>query len=136
MKIIEKDFTISTKDRNQMIDITSQVGLAISDSGITNGDVIVYCPHTTAAITINENADPDVPHDIHLTLAELIPHHRSGYRHCEGNSDAHCKSSLFGCSEQILIKAGTLNLGTWQAIFFCEFDGPRNRKVMVQVRGE
>ena len=136
MKIIEKDFTISTKDRNQMIDITSQVGLAISDSGITNGDVIVYCPHTTAAITINENADPDVPHDILLTLAELIPHHRSGYRHCEGNSDAHCKSSLFGCSEQILIKGGTLNLGTWQAIFFCEFDGPRNRKVMVQVRGE
>ncbi len=136
MKIIEKDFRISSKHRNQMIDITSQVGLAISQSGVTNGDAIVYCPHTTAAITINENADPDVPHDILLALAELIPQHQPGFRHSEGNSDAHCKSSMFGCSEQILIKDGTLNLGTWQGIFFCEFDGPRHRKVLVQIRGE
>jgi len=136
MKIIEKDFRISTKDRNQMIDITGQVGSAVRQSGIKNGDVIVYCPHTTAAITINENADPSVSNDILLTLADLIPRHRSGYRHSEGNSDAHCKSSLLGCSEQVLINDGALVLGTWQGIFFCEFDGPRSRKVMVQIRGE
>jgi secondary thiamine-phosphate synthase enzyme len=136
MKIVEKDFHISSKSRNQMIDITSQVDSAAEQSGITNGDAIVFCPHTTAAITINENADPSVPHDILLTLSELIPQHRAGYRHSEGNSDAHCKSSLVGCSEQILIKDGRLNLGTWQGIFFCEFDGPRSRSFFVQVRGE
>ncbi len=136
MKIVEKDFHVSTKRRSQMIDITSQVRSFVSQSGITNGDVIVYCPHTTAAITINENADPSVPHDILLTLEELLPHHRPGYRHSEGNSDAHCKSSLIGCSEQILIKGESLELGTWQGIFFCEFDGPRSRKVIVQIRGE
>ena len=136
MKIVREDFRISTKSRNQMIDVTSQVRSFVSQSGISNGDVIVYCPHTTAAITINENADPSVPHDILLTLEELLPHHRPGYRHSEGNSDAHCKSSLIGCSEQILIKDKSLNLGTWQGIFFCEFDGPRSRKVMLQIRGE
>jgi len=136
MKIVQGNFRISTKSRNQMIDITGQVRSFVSQSGISNGDVIVYCPHTTAAITINENADPSVPHDILLTLEELLPHHRPGYRHSEGNSDAHCKSSLLGCSEQILIKDKSLNLGTWQGIFFCEFDGPRSRKVIVQVRGE
>jgi len=124
MKIVEKDFSISTKSRNQLINITTQVRS------------IVYCPHTTAAITINENADPSVLHDILLTLEELVPHHRAGYRHFEGNSDAHCKSSLIGCSEQILIKDNSLNLGTWQGIFFCEFDGPRSRRVIVQIRGE
>jgi secondary thiamine-phosphate synthase enzyme len=136
MKIVQEDFRISTKSRNQMIDITSQVHSFVSQSGITNGDAIVYCPHTTAAITINENADPSVPHDILLTLEELMPHHRPGYRHSEGNSDAHCKSSLLGCSERILIKDKSLDLGTWQGIFFCEFDGPRSRKVIVKVRGE
>ena len=136
MKIVEKDLHVSTKRRSQMIDITSQVRSFVSQSGVTNGDVIVYCPHTTAAITINENADPSVPHDILLTLDELIPHHRPGYRHSEGNSDAHCKSSLVGCSEQILIKGESLELGTWQSIFFCEFDGPRSRKVIIQIRGE
>jgi len=136
MKIIQKELHVSTKKRSQMIDITGEVGSIVSQSGITNGDAIVYCPHTTAAITINENADPSVPHDILLTLEELMPPHRTGYRHSEGNSDAHCKSSAVGCSEQILIKGGVLELGTWQGVFFCEFDGPRNRKVMVQVRGE
>jgi|SRR3972149_3568786 len=136
MKIIQKDFSVSTKKRNQLIDITGQVSSAVSQSGITDGDVIVYCPHTTAAITINENADPSVIHDLLLTLEELVPHHRSGYQHYEGNSDAHCKSSLIGCSKQILIKDKTLLLGTWQGIFFCEFDGPRSRIVFVQVRGE
>ena len=136
MKIVQEDFRISTKSRNQMIDITSQVRSFVGQSGISNGDVIVYCPHTTAAISINENADPSVPHDILLTLEELMPHHRPGYQHSEGNSDAHCKSSLIGCSEQILIKDKSLNLGTWQGIFFCEFDGPRSRRVIVQIRGE
>ncbi len=136
MKIVKKDFHISSKHRSQMIDITGQVSSLVAQSGITNGDVIVYCPHTTAAITINENADPSVMHDILLTLDELLPHHRPGYRHSEGNSDAHCKSSIIGCSEQILIKDKSLELGTWQGIFFCEFDGPRSRRVMVQIRGE
>ena len=136
MKIIRKDFYVSTQNRNQMIDITEQVSSIVSQSGITNGDVIVYCPHTTAAITINENADPSVPYDILLVLEELAPRSRPGYRHSEGNSDAHCKSVLVGCSKQVLVKDGSLELGTWQGIFFCEFDGPRSRKVYVQVRGE
>jgi secondary thiamine-phosphate synthase enzyme len=136
MKIVTKDFHISSKNRNQMIDITGQVGSAVSQSGITNGDAIVYCPHTTAAVTINENADPSVGHDILLTLEQLVPRHHPGYRHSEGNSDSHCKSSLVGCSKQLLIRDGQLVLGTWQGIFFCEFDGPRSRTFIVQVRGE
>ncbi|HPS54942.1 MAG TPA: secondary thiamine-phosphate synthase enzyme YjbQ, partial [Sedimentisphaerales bacterium] len=103
MKIVESDFTVITKDRNQMINITAQVETAVKETGINSGNVIVFCPHTTAAITINENADPDVVHDIMMTLDELLPYHREGYRHCEGNSDAHCKSSLIGCSRQIII---------------------------------
>ena len=136
MKIVRKDLNINSKTRSQMVDITSQVDSVVRQSGISDGDAIVYCPHTTAAITINENADPSVAHDILLTLDELVPRHRAGYRHSEGNSDAHCKSTLIGCSKQILIKDGTLDLGTWQGIFFCEFDGPRSRKVIVQVRGQ
>lgn len=136
MKIIKEDFRVRTDSRNQMIDITSQVRSLINQSGVTDGDAIVYCSHTTAAITINENADPSVPHDILLTLEELIPQRRRGYRHGEGNSDSHCKSALVGCSEQILISNGSPDLGTWQGIFFCEFDGPRNRTVTVQIRGQ
>jgi secondary thiamine-phosphate synthase enzyme len=136
MKIITKEFGVSSKQRNQMIDITDKVEKIVNQSGISDGDVIIYCPHTTAAITINENADASVMHDILLTLSELIPHNRPGYKHYEGNSDSHCKSSLVGCSEQVLIKGGKPELGTWQGIFFCEFDGPRHRKVLVQVRGQ
>ena len=136
MKIVQEEFRVNTKSRNEMIDITGQVRSFVSQSGISDGDVIVYCPHTTAGITINENADPDVIHDILLTMEELMPHHRRGYQHSEGNSDSHCKSSLFGCSEQVLIKDNSLSLGTWQAVFFCEFDGPRSRKVLLQIRGE
>jgi secondary thiamine-phosphate synthase enzyme len=136
MKIVHEELHVSTRSRNQMIDITSQIDSLVGQSGVTDGDVIVYCPHTTAAITINENADPSVPHDMLLTLEELMPQRRSGYRHSEGNSDSHCKSTLVGCSEQILIMGGSLQLGTWQGIFFCEFDGPRSRKVIVQIRGE
>jgi secondary thiamine-phosphate synthase enzyme len=118
-----------------MLDITGQVQSAVRDSAIMNGQAIVYCPHTTAAITINENADPSVVHDILLTLEELIPEHRSGYCHSEGNSDSHVKSSLVGCSEHILISGGSLNLGTWQGVYFCEFDGPRHRRFSVQISG-
>jgi secondary thiamine-phosphate synthase enzyme len=135
MKIVQEDFRISTRSRSQMIDITSQVDGIVRQSGISDGEAVVFCPHTTAAITINENADPSVPHDILLTLNELMPQHRSGYRHSEGNSDSHCKSSLVGCSERVLIRDKSLVLGTWQGIFFCEFDGPRSRRVIVQVRG-
>jgi secondary thiamine-phosphate synthase enzyme len=136
MKIVNETFGVSTKRRCEMIDITSQVAHIIADSGISDGDVIVHCPHTTAAITINENADPDVVHDMLMTLEELIPQGRRGYRHNEGNSDSHVKSSLVGCSETIIVKAGKMLLGTWQGIYFCEFDGSRSRKICVQVRGE
>ena len=136
MKVVQEEFPVGTHSRNEMIDITAQVQAIVRESGIANGQVVVFCPHTTAAITINENADPSVPHDILLTLNELLPHHRSGYRHSEGNSDAHCKSSLVGASERVLLHDVRLTLGTWQGIFFCEFDGSRNRKVVVQVCGE
>ena len=136
MNIVQKDFRVNTRSRNQMVDISRQVASIVNESGISAGDAIVYCPHTTAAITINENADPTVPQDMLLTFEELIPHSNAQYRHLEGNSDSHAKSSLVGCSEQILIKDGALMLGSWQGIFFCEFDGPRSRRVLVQVRGE
>jgi secondary thiamine-phosphate synthase enzyme len=136
MKIITKDFHISTRSHCEFVDITSEVASAVSKSGVKDGDAIIYCPHTTAGITINENADPSVTHDILLTLEELIPHLRAGYRHDEGNSDAHCKSSLVGCSATVLIKNSQPALGTWQGIYFCEFDGPRSRNFTVQVRGQ
>ncbi len=136
MKIIQKELGVSTRSRTEMVDITGRVEAAVRDAGVRSGDVIVFCPHTTAAITINENADPSVVHDMLMVFDEVIPRSHPGYRHSEGNSDAHCKSSLVGCSEQVLIKNGTLSLGTWQGIYFCEFDGPRNRKVVVQIRGE
>lgn len=136
MKIVTEELRVNSNTRNQMINITSQIQKAVNKSGISNGNVTIFTPHTTAAITINENADPAVPHDMLLTLSELFPQHRAGYRHSEGNSDAHCKSSLFGCSEQVILKDQMLLLGTWQGIFFCEFDGPRSRKVTVQIRGQ
>ena len=136
MKIVQKELYINSRTRNQMIDITGEVQSVVSQSGVKNGDAVIYCPHTTAAVTINENADPDVPHDILLMLEKLVPAELPGYRHSEGNSDAHCKSSIIGCSRQVLIKDGALTLGTWQGIFFCEFDGPRSRKAIIQIRGE
>ena len=135
MKVYQETFSVSTRRRCEMIDITAQVGQVVKKSGIQDGQVTVYTPHTTAGITINENADPDVPHDILLTLEALIPQNRAGYRHGEGNSDSHVKSSLVGCSERILLEGGRMQLGTWQGIYFCEFDGSRSRKVMVQVMG-
>ncbi len=135
MHIFDHEFNVSTDSRNQMVDITSRLQDFVVDSGISSGYAIIFCPHTTAAITINENADSDVQHDVLMTMEQLMPHIRPGYRHCEGNSDAHCKSSLFGCSQQLIISKGRLWLGTWQGVYFCEFDGPRNRQVYVQVRG-
>jgi secondary thiamine-phosphate synthase enzyme len=135
MKVFQEELSLRTSSRNQMLDITSQVAGIVEQSEIKDGDVLVFCPHTTGGITINENADPDVVHDVLLTLDELFPQQRRGYRHCEGNSDSHCKSSLVGASEQVLIQAGRLVLGTWQSVYFCEFDGPRTRRVIVQVKG-
>ena len=136
MAIVQQSFSVRTSRRCEMVDITSRVAKVVGESGIRNGTATVFCPHTTAAITINENADPDVVHDILLTLEGLIPEHRAGYRHNEGNSDAHVKSSLVGASIQVLIASGQLVLGTWQAIYFCEFDGPRTRSTIMQVQGE
>jgi secondary thiamine-phosphate synthase enzyme len=136
MKILNKSFTVNTNRRCELVDITDKIQEIAADSGISEGTVTVYCPHTTAAITINENADPDVVHDILLTLLELVPQNKSGYRHSEGNSDAHVKSSIIGCSKTIPVSSGKMQLGIWQAIFFCEFDGPRKRKVIVQITGQ
>lgn len=135
MKIIEQTLPVRTSKRCQMLDVTAQIADIVAKSGIANGLVTLYCPHTTAAVTINENADPDVPHDILLTLEKLIPQNLPGYRHNEGNSDAHVKSSLVGPSIQIPLKNGNLTLGTWQGLFFCEFDGPRSRTLHVQILG-
>ena len=122
--------SVPTAQREQLVDITRDVQRAVDELGVADGAVLVYCPHTTAAITINESADPDVVRDIDSTLARLVPH-SDGYHHAEGNSDAHVKSSLVGCSETVLVSDGALVLGTWQGVFFCEFDGPRMRTVIV-----
>lgn len=136
MAIAQREFRVNTRSRTEMVDITSQIETAVREAGIHNGAALVFCPHTTAAITINENADPSVVHDLLLALDEIVPRSNPGFRHDEGNSDAHTKSSLVGASEQVLIKDSNLVLGTWQAVYFCEFDGPRSRRVIVQVRGE
>ena len=128
--------SIRSTGRIQMIDITGSLQSLVREQGIREGICTVFVPHTTAAVTINENADPSVVHDMLMVFDQVIPRSHPGYRHDEGNSDAHCKSSLVGCSEQVLIHNGSLTLGTWQGIYFCEFDGPRHRKVIVQVRGE
>lgn len=117
-------------------DITASVKLAVKESGVTEGICTVYCPHTTAAITINENADPNVQRDLKFALIDAFgDHDRPEFQHFEGNSHAHLKSSLIGASETIPISRGSLVLGTWQAIYFCEFDGPRSRKFYVQIIG-
>ena len=123
---------VRTHKQFECINITSQVHSLIKDSGVKDGIVTIYCPHTTAAITINEGADPSVVHDLLYELDKLIPL-RDNYQHLEGNSAAHIKSSLVGCSQTVIIENGSLVLGTWQAIFFCEFDGPRNRKVFIKI---
>lgn len=126
-----KEISVETRSRIEMIDITSAVQKAVREEGIHSGICLVYTPHTTSAITINENADPDVPRDIIAALDKAVPL-SANYRHVEGNSAAHVKSSLVGASELVIIEHGRLVLGTWQSIFFCEFDGPRTRKVMIK----
>ncbi len=128
-------FSVSTPSRVCMINIDSEVEKVIKKSGIKNGICVVFVPHTTAGVTINEGADPAVISDITDTMNKLIPV-REQYRHMEGNSDAHIKTSLVGSSEHIIIEDGKPIMGTWQRIFFCEFDGPRNRKVYVKVTGQ
>ncbi len=127
-----KQIPIKSTKRNELIDITNAVEKIIKESKVKEGICIVYAPHTTAAVTINENADPSVKADILGKLSELVPEN-AGYSHTEGNADAHIKSSLVGCSEIILIKNNELVLGTWQGIMFAEFDGPRNRRVFVKI---
>ena len=123
---------VKTHSRDELVDITSEVKRVVKQSGTQTGICLVYTPHTTAAITINENADPDVTSDIikGMNSLKLESVH---FDHSEGNSPAHIKSSLFGCSETLIIENGMLQLGTWQGIYFCEFDGPRNRKVYIQI---
>ena len=118
--------TVKSSQRTEFIDITSQIQRAAS--AVTNGACMVFVPHTTAGVTINENADPNVPRDMDMVLDRLIPW-RGGYRHMEGNSAAHVKATLVGASEWVAIENGRLVLGTWQSVFFCEFDGPRTRNV-------
>jgi secondary thiamine-phosphate synthase enzyme len=129
-----KTIHVKTKSRTEFIDITSDVKNIVSKSGVSSGVCYVYVPHTTAGVTINEGADPAVARDMLSTLNRLIPR-SSEYLHVEGNSDAHIKTSLVGPSQTVIIEGGKLLLGTWQAVFFCEFDGARSRKVMVKIMG-
>lgn len=126
-----KRFSVRSTKTEELIDITDSVQRAVTDLRCTDGACIVFIPHTTAGVTINENADPSVVRDMLYGLGRMVP--TSGYHHGEGNSPAHIKSSLVGCSEHILVEGGRLVLGTWQGIYFCEFDGPRNRDVFVKV---
>src|SRR5262245_55588007 len=128
-------FTIQTRERTSFIAITDDVRRQLKQNGLSRGICVVYCPHTTAAITINENADPDVVHDMLAWLNRTIPQQQRDFRHAEGNSDAHIKSSLVGASATVLVESSALVLGRWQGIYFCEFDGPRTRQVNLQFIG-
>jgi secondary thiamine-phosphate synthase enzyme len=126
-----KEITLQTGSRIDMIDITDRVRRIVQEEGIESGICLVFTPHTTAAVTINENADPDVLRDMMTALDRAVPL-SADYRHAEGNSAAHVKSSLVGASEMVIVEEGRLALGVWQSLFFCEFDGPRTRKVYVK----
>ncbi len=128
-------FDLRTTRRNEFVEITDQVRLLVKQAKVKSGICVVYCPHTTAAITIQENADPDVVHDMLLWLNQTIPQDFPGFRHAEGNSDSHLKASLIGSSVTVLIEGGDCVLGRWQGIYFCEFDGPRHRQVMTRIIG-
>jgi secondary thiamine-phosphate synthase enzyme len=123
---------VRTGSRTELVEITDQVQEVVGKSGVRDGAAFVYCRHTTAAVTVNENADPTVRRDFLAFLGRLVPH-EGDYLHAEGNSDAHIKSMLVGAGETIPVTNGRLDLGTWQGIFFCEFDGPRSRRVQVRV---
>ncbi|MDJ0987990.1 MAG: secondary thiamine-phosphate synthase enzyme YjbQ [Desulfobacterales bacterium] len=124
--------SVKTSTRTELIDITSQIAKAVNKSGIRDGLCMLYVPHTTGAVTINESADPSVRGDIMMVLNQIVPW-EANYKHMEGNSPAHVKATLVGASELIAIENGALVLGTWQGIFFCEFDGPRTRKIHVHI---
>src|SRR5687768_2633347 len=124
---------VRTTARNEMVEVTDKLRQAAASKNMIEGMVIVYVPHTTAAVTINENADPDVQHDVLRKLSELIPKAESYYLHGEGNSDSHVKTSLVGNSVTVLVENGEMVLGQWQGIYFCEFDGPRTREMMLKV---
>jgi len=123
---------VRTNSQTQFIDITQEVQQAINKSGVKSGICQIFIPHTTAGVTINENADPSVTRDILMELNKVIPF-SDGYHHQEGNSAAHIKSSLAGCSLAVIIDGGQIQLGTWQGIYFCEFDGPRSRRVWLKI---
>lgn len=125
-------FQVRTSTQTEFIDVTRSVQEAVRKTGVEDGICIIFIPHTTAAVTINENADPNVVQDMIMELNKVVPF-KDPYHHMEGNSPAHIKASLVGCSQVVFVESGKLVLGTWQGIFFCEFDGPRNRKVHVKV---
>jgi secondary thiamine-phosphate synthase enzyme len=127
-----KTLSVKTSSQTEMVDVTGQVQKELSASGIEEGRLTLYVPHTTAGVTINEGADPAVKADILMVLNQVVPW-KANYKHMEGNSPAHVKASLVGSSETVIISGGRLILGTWQKIFFCEFDGPRNRKLHLQI---
>jgi len=127
-----KTISIRTSKRNELLDITDEVRRLVRESGVKEGICVLFCPHTTAGLTINENADPSVRLDISDHLSDLVPE-RKIYKHLEGNADSHIKSVLVGQSLSLIIENGDIVLGTWQGVFFCEFDGPRNRKILVKI---
>ncbi len=127
-----REIRVSTSSNTELVDITTDVQRAVSESGVQDGICHIYVPHTTAGVTINENADPSVREDILMELNRVIPL-QDNYKHLEGNSAAHIKASIVGSSETIPVERGRLVLGTWQGIFFCEFDGPRSRRVLTKV---
>ena len=126
---------VKTVRQCEMLDITKDIERLVEKSGVKSGVCYVFVPHTTAGVTINENADPDVISDVLMELDKIVPL-KDDYLHAEGNSAAHIKSSIMGCSQEVLIEEGSLQLGTWQSLFFCEFDGPRSRQVWVKVMGK
>lgn len=130
-----RTFEVRTSRRTEFVDVTAEVRRAVHEAGLRAGVCVVYCPHTTAAVAVQENADPDVVHDLLLWLNDRVPKHEPGFRHAEGNSDAHIKSALVGCSVTVLVEHGEPVLGRWQGVYFCEFDGPRTRHLMVQTIG-
>ena len=136
MNIVQETIEVHSTKRCHMMNITSQIAEVVKKANIQTGDCIVFCKHSTGAITITESADPQVLHDVLMTLDDLVPQDRRGCMHKEHDSDAHVKSSIVGCSEQLLIQQGKLVLGTWQGVYFCEFNGPRQRQFVVQVRGQ
>ncbi len=127
------NFAVRTRKRNEFVDITDEVSALVRESGVDEGIVVVFCPHTTAGITINENADPHVTTDMVMKMAKIIDHLDMDYLHMEGNSDSHLKSTFTGASETIIISDGRLRLGTWQGVYLAEFDGPRTRGVYVKI---